>query len=170
MLQRCLTGLEGIQLQDEMWLQCFDLVIFALVNDLLEIVEEKPAKEYRNMEGTLVLSLKLLSKAFLHSLPSISPSISFCKVWVGVLSCLNRYTKVKFRGKRSEKIHELVPELLKNTLLVMKSTGVLSPSDDSGPDGLWQQTWLHVKNIAPSLQSEVFPEDKPQTTEASPAP
>lgn len=170
MLQRCLTGLEGIQLQDETWLQCFDLVIFALVNDLLEIVEEKPAKEYRNMEGTLVLSLKLLSKAFLHSLPSISRSISFSKVWVGVLSCMDRYTNVKFRGKRSEKIHELVPELLKNTLLVMKSTGVLSPSDDSGPDSLWQQTWLHVKSIAPSLQSEVFPDDEPQTTEASPAP
>lgn len=63
--------------------------------------------------------------------------------------------KLKFRGKRSEKIHELVPELLKNTLLVMKTKGILAPVDDSG-DSLWQLTWLHVKNIAPSLQGQVF--------------
>nr|XP_043608603.1 ARF guanine-nucleotide exchange factor GNOM-like [Erigeron canadensis] len=167
MLQRCLTGLEGIRLQDEMWLQCFDLAIFPLVNDLLDIAEKKSAKEYRNMEGTLVLSLKLLSKAFLHSLPSISRLISFSNIWVGVLTCMDRYTKVKFRGKRSEKIYELVPELLKNTLLVMKSKGILL-STDSAPDGIWQQTWLHVRNLAPLLQSEVYPDDeselvKPQT-------
>lgn len=163
MLQRCLTGIEGIHLQDEMWVQCFDLVIFALLDDLLEIVEEKSPKEYRNMEGTLVLSLKLLSKAFLHSLPSISRLASFSKVWVGVLNCMERYTKIKFRGKRSEKIHELIPELLKNTLLVMKSNGILSPS---GSDGIWEQTWLHVKTLAPLVQSEVFPDDEPQTMAA----
>ncbi|KAI3824074.1 hypothetical protein L1987_05521 [Smallanthus sonchifolius] len=161
MLQRCLTGLDGIHLEDDTWLQCFDSVIFPLLNDLIEIIEERSVKEYRNMEGTLVLSLKLLSKAFLHSLPRISRLGSFSKVWVGVLSGMDRYTKIKFRGKRSEKIHELVPEILKNTLLVMKSTGILSPS---GSDGLWEQTWLHVKTLAPSVQSEVFPDDEPRAT------
>ena len=63
----------------------------------------------------------------------------------------------KFRGRRSEKIHELIPELLKNTLFVMKTTGLLVPSDAIGGDSFWQLTWLHVKNITPSLQSEVFP-------------
>ncbi|KAI3713152.1 hypothetical protein L1987_71725 [Smallanthus sonchifolius] len=167
MLQQCLTGLEGIHLQDEMWVQCFDSVVFPLLNNLLEIVEEKSAKEYRNMEGTLILSLKLLSKSFLHSLPSISRSVSFSKIWVGVLSCMDRCTKVKFRGKRSEKIYELVPELLKNTLFVMKSSGVLSPN---GSDGLLEQTWLHVKSLAPSVQSEVFPNDGPRTMGAGAVP
>ncbi|KAI7754916.1 hypothetical protein M8C21_027026 [Ambrosia artemisiifolia] len=166
-LQQCLTGLEGIHLQDEAWVQCFDSVIFPLLNDLLEIVKEKPAKEYQNMEGTLILSLKLLSKSFLHSLPRVSPSASFSKIWVGVLSCMEHYTKVKFRGKRSEKIHELVPELLKNTLFVMKSTGVLSPNCSNG---LWEQTWSHVKDLAPSVQSEVFPDDEPQTVVAGAVP
>ncbi|XP_071704048.1 ARF guanine-nucleotide exchange factor GNL1-like [Rutidosis leptorrhynchoides] len=122
------------------------------------------------MEGTLVLSLKLLSKAFLHSLPSVSRSISFSKVWLGVLNCMECYTKVKFRGKRSENIYELVPELLKNTLLVMKSKGILSPSDGAGPDGVWEQTWLHVKTLSPLVQSEVFPDDEPQTMAATPVP
>ncbi|MFS8031893.1 putative Sec7 domain, guanine nucleotide exchange factor, Sec7 domain superfamily [Helianthus anomalus] len=167
MLQQCLTGLEGIHLQDDAWVQCFDSVVFPLLNDLLEIVEEKSAKEYRNMEGTLILSLKLLSKSFLHSLPRVSSSALFSKIWVGVLSCMEHYTKVKFRGKRSEKIHELVPELLKNTLFVMKSTGVLSPN---ASNGLWEQTWLHVKDLAPSVQSEVFPDDEPRTVVAGAVP
>ncbi len=64
---------------------------------------------------------------------------------------------IKFRGRRSEKIHELIPELLKNTLFVMKTAGLLTPSDSIGGDSFWQLTWLHVKNISPSLQSEVFP-------------
>ncbi|KAI3699710.1 hypothetical protein L2E82_44175 [Cichorium intybus] len=176
MLQRCLTGLDGIHLEDEMWLQCFDLVVFSVVDDLLEIIREKSAKEYRNMESTLVLSLKLLSKAFLHSLPCISRLVSFEKIWVGVLSGMERCMEVKFRGKRSEKIYELVPELLKNTLLVMKSNGILHSGGDSDSDGdgVWNQTWVHMKTLAPSLRSEVFPDDEPepgpQTVGADPVP
>nr|XP_043634837.1 ARF guanine-nucleotide exchange factor GNOM-like [Erigeron canadensis] len=160
MLQSCLTTLNGVHVQDDFWSQCFDLVVFTLVNDLLEIVQEKSPKEYRNMEGTLILSLKLLSNAFLHSLSSLSRLVSFCKVWLGVLSCMERFMKVKFRGKKSDKIHETVTELLKNILLVMKSSGILVPTDAVGSDSFWQLTWLHVKNIAPNLQTEVFPENK----------
>ncbi|KAK9039820.1 hypothetical protein V6N11_015006 [Hibiscus sabdariffa] len=40
----------------------------------------------------------------------------------------------------------------------MKTTGILMPSDNLGGENFWQLTWLYVKNIAPSLQSEVFSE------------
>ncbi|KAI3704742.1 hypothetical protein L1987_74969 [Smallanthus sonchifolius] len=158
MLQSCLTGSHGVHLQDEVWSQCFDMVVFTLVSDLLEIVQEKSLKEYRNMEGTLILSLKLLSNTFLYSLSSLSRLVSFCKVWLGVLSYMERFTKVKIRGKKSDKIQETVMELLKNNVLVMKSGGILVPTDAVGSDSFWQLTWLHVKNIAPNLQTEVFPE------------
>lgn len=160
MLQRCLTGVEMMRIPSELWSHCFDLVVFTLLDDLLEITLQQSPKDYRNMEGTLVLSLKLLSKVFLQSLQDISQSASFSKLWLGVLGCMERYMKVKFRGKRSEKIHELVPELLKNTLLVMKSSGILVPADAVTADSFWQLTWLHVKNIAPSLQLEVFSSDE----------
>ncbi|KAI3722422.1 hypothetical protein L2E82_33460 [Cichorium intybus] len=156
-LQNCLTGLDGIHLEDDLWAQCFDLVVFTLVNDLLEIVQEKSLKEYRNMEGTVILSVKLLLNVFLYCLPSLCRLVSFCKVWIGVLSCLERFMKVKIRGKTSDKVHEIVMELLKESLLVMKGSGVLVPSDSVGSDSFWQLTWLHVKNISPNLQSEVFP-------------
>lgn len=157
MLQRSLAGVDGIHLPNALWLQCFDLVIFTLLDDLLEIAVGNSPKDYRNMEGTLVLAMKLMSKVFLQLLLDLWRLPSFCKLWLGVLNRMERYMNTKFRGRRSEKIHELIPELLKNTLLVMKTTGLLVPSDTIGGDSFWQLTWLHVKNITPSLQSEVFP-------------
>ncbi|XVF16673.1 hypothetical protein REPUB_Repub10bG0052600 [Reevesia pubescens] len=168
MLQRSLAGVDGIHVPNALWFQCFDHVIFTLMDDLLEIAQGSSFKDYRKMEGTLVLATKLMSKAFLQSLQDLSQQPSFCKLWLGVLNHLERCMKVKFRGKRSEKIHELVPELLKNTLLVMKTTGILMSSDDIGGDSFWQLTWLHVKNIVPSLQSEVFSEQEMEQMQAKP--
>ncbi|EEF32377.1 pattern formation protein, putative [Ricinus communis] len=158
MLQRSMAGVDGIHLPNALWFQCFDLVIFTLLDDLLDISLESSPKNYRKMEETLVLAMKLMTKAYLQQLHDLSQQPSFCRLWLGVLNRMERYMKVKFRGKHSEKIYELVPELLKNILFVMKTTGVLLPSDDIGGDSFWQLTWLHVKNICPSLQSEVFPD------------
>ncbi|KAF5727849.1 ARF guanine-nucleotide exchange factor GNOM [Tripterygium wilfordii] len=157
-LQKCLTGVEGFHLQHGLWLQCFDLVIFTMLDDLLEIAQGHSQKDFRNMEGTLTHALKLLSKVFLQLLYDLSQLTTFCKLWLGVLGRMEKCMKVKVRGKKSEKLQELVPELLKNTLLVMKTKGVLVQRNALGGDSLWELTWLHVNNIAPSLQSEVFPD------------
>ncbi|KAJ1400960.1 Sec7, C-terminal domain superfamily [Sesbania bispinosa] len=157
-LQNCLTGSVGIHLPNGLWLQCFDQVIFTLLDDLLEISQTHSPKDYRNMEGTLILALKLLSKVFLQLLQNLSQLPDFSKLWLGVLNLLEKFMKVKIRGRRSEKLQELVPELLKNTLLVMKAGHILEESSNVGGNSLWELTWLHINNIAPSLQSEVFPE------------
>lgn len=162
-LQRCLTGIDGVALSHSLWLQCFDMVIFTMLDDLLELAQGHSQKDYRNMEGSLVLALKLLSKVFLQLLDELSQLTTFCKLWLGVLSRMEKYMKAKVRGKRSEKLQELVPELLKNTLLVMKAKGVLIQRGSLGGDSLWELTWLHVNNIAPSLQSEVFHDQGSET-------
>ncbi|CAL0308935.1 unnamed protein product [Lupinus luteus] len=157
-LQRCLTGADGIHLPHGLWLQCFDLVIFTVLDDLLEIAQGHSQKDYRNMEGTLIFAMKLLSEVFLQLLPDLSQLTTFCKLWLGVLSRMEKYMKVKVRGKRSEKLQETVPELLKNSLHVMKTRGILAQRSALGGDSLWELTWLHVNNISPSLRVEVFPE------------
>jgi hypothetical protein len=46
---------------------------------------------------------------------------------------------------------QVIPEALKNILLVMASLGVLTP----GPPGdLWEQTWKYVQAIAPNLSPD----------------
>lgn len=130
-----------------------------MLDDLLEISQGHSQKDYRNMEGTLTIAMKLLFKVFLQLLPELSQLTTFCKLWLGVLSRMEKYMKVKIRGKRSEKLQDVVSELLKNTLIEMKNRGVLAQRSALGGDSLWELTWLHVNNISPSLQSEVFPSE-----------
>ncbi|KAI4373849.1 hypothetical protein MLD38_011920 [Melastoma candidum] len=166
-LQRCLTGVDGIKIPQNVWLQCFDLVIFTMLDDLLEISIGQSQKDYRNMESTLMLAMKLLAKVFLQLLDDLLQLTTFCKLWLGVLTRMEKYMKVKVRGKKGEKLQELVPELLKNILLVMKTRAVLIQRSALGGDSLWELTWLHVNNISPSLQSDVFPNQESQQADMS---
>ncbi|XP_014496105.1 ARF guanine-nucleotide exchange factor GNOM isoform X1 [Vigna radiata var. radiata] len=162
-LQKCLKGTVGTHLPRDLWLTCFDQVIFTVLEDLLEIAQSHSQKVYPNIEGTLVIALKLVFEVFLQLLLELSQSASFCKLWEGVLSCMEKCMKMKIKGRRSENLQDLVPELLKYTLLVMKSGDILVQiNNGSGENSLWELTWLHMKNIAPSLQSEVFPEQDPE--------
>ncbi|MCI06160.1 ARF guanine-nucleotide exchange factor GNOM-like, partial [Trifolium medium] len=156
-LQKCMTEAVETRLPCDLWLQCFDQVIFTLLDDLLDIAEEHSPKDYRNIEETLILAMKLLFKVFLQLLQELSQLETFSKLWVGVLSHAENYVKAKVRGRRIEKLQFIVPELLKNTLVVMKSRGILVENSD-----LWELTWLHMKNIVPSLQSEVLQEQLDQ--------
>ncbi|KAJ4959517.1 hypothetical protein NE237_026628 [Protea cynaroides] len=161
-LQRCTTGCEEFSILPLIWMQCFDEVIFTMLDDMLEITQGQSSKDYRNMEGTLIHAVKLSSKVFLQLVNDLSSMDSFSRLWLGILGRMEKYTKVKIRGKKSEKLQELIPELLKNTLLVMKTKGVLvNPSRATGSDSLWELTWPHISNIASSLKSEVFPNQEP---------
>ncbi|XP_021762168.1 ARF guanine-nucleotide exchange factor GNOM-like [Chenopodium quinoa] len=155
-LQKCLSGAQDIHLSHNVWLQCFDVVMFPLLTDVLEIALGQSSKMYRNIEAMLVVAIKLLSKVFLLSFNEVMQLPTFCDLWITVLSQMETYMMVKIRGKKSEKLQELVPELLKNSLLIMKTRGVLIPGTGSGGDSLWEITWSHVNKIAPSLQAEVF--------------
>lgn len=157
-LQNCLIGADGIDLPHDLWLQCFDSVIFLMLDDSIEITQARSNKDYRNMEGTLILAVKLLSKSFLQLLHRLSQVETFSKLWADVLARMEKFMKVKVRGKKSEKLQELVPELLKNSLLIMKARGILTPRSSASGDGLWEVTWAIVNKIDPSLQSEVFSE------------
>ncbi|VFQ96946.1 unnamed protein product [Cuscuta campestris] len=156
MLQRCLTEVEGIHIPNDLWLQCFNQIIFTLTDDLVELTQRNNSAKDHSIEGSIVLSLKLMSKVFLQRLHDLHQLESFRTLWSTVLDCSERCANVKLRGKRSGKINEFVPELLKNILLVMKTSGVLSPTEEG--DSLWQLTWSRVEAIAPSLTpSELFP-------------
>ncbi|KAG6492473.1 ARF guanine-nucleotide exchange factor GNOM-like [Zingiber officinale] len=156
-LQKCLVGAEGMCLLPSTWLWAFDQVIFTVLDDLLEIVQNQSPKDYRNMEGTLTHAMKLLSRVFLQLVQELSQQSSFCKLWLGVIERMEKYMKVKVRGRKSEKLQELIPELLKNILLIMKSKGILSERSTTDEDNLWELAWLHINNIAPLLQSELLP-------------
>ncbi|KAF3774833.1 ARF guanine-nucleotide exchange factor GNOM [Nymphaea thermarum] len=165
LLQRCLTTAEGIGVTPTAWLHCFDHIVFTLIDDLLEIAQGHSPKDYKNMEGSMILALKLLSKVFLQLLVDLSSLPSFCKMWLGILTRMDKYGKAKIRGKRCDKLQEQVPEILKNILLVMKNRGVLVQRSALGGDSLWELTWMHVNAFAPFLLAETFPDQEPHSVD-----
>eukprot|EP00252_Welwitschia_mirabilis_P019550 TRINITY_DN4551_c0_g1_i1.p1 TRINITY_DN4551_c0_g1~~TRINITY_DN4551_c0_g1_i1.p1 ORF type:complete len:676 (-),score=134.62 TRINITY_DN4551_c0_g1_i1:404-2233(-) len=157
-LQRCLLGVDAVPLTPSVWIQCFDQVIFTMLDDLLEIAQGHSPKEYRNMEGTLFQAVKFISKIFLQLLDQLSTLPNFRKLWIGILSRMEKYMKAKLRGKGSDKLQEYIPELLKSILNVLKAKGIIVQRSTLGGDSLWELTWLHLKGISPSLQAELFPD------------
>nr|CAB3468217.1 unnamed protein product [Digitaria exilis] len=151
--------LEGIA---EMWLRLVQ-ALRKLLDELLEIAQNHSPKDFRNMEMSLLHAVKLLCKVFLQSLKDLSAQSSFGKLWLEVLDMIERFVKVKLRGRRSEKLQEAIPELVKNVLMVMKASGILSKTK-AGENSLWEATWLRVNNISPVLQSEVFPDNDDNNT------
>jgi golgi-specific brefeldin A-resistance guanine nucleotide exchange factor 1 len=114
------------------------------------------------MEVSLLHAVKLLCKVFLQSLKDISAQSSFAKLWLEVLNMIEKFMKVKVRG-RTEKLQEAIPELVKNILMVMKASGILLKAS-ANENSLWEATWLQVDKIVPSLQSEVFPDNEGEST------
>ncbi|CAN6194811.1 unnamed protein product [Urochloa humidicola] len=160
-LHRCL-GTDGISVSPSTWLMSFD-IIFQLLDELLEITQNRSPKDFRNMEMSLLHAVKLLCKVFLQSLKDLSAQSSFGKLWSEVLDMIEKFMKVKLRGRRLEKLQEAIPELVKNVLMVMKASGILSKTK-TGENSLWEATWFQVNNILPVLQSEVFPDNDGRNT------
>jgi brefeldin A-resistance guanine nucleotide exchange factor 1 len=160
-LHRCLV-VDGILVSSSTWLMAFD-IIFQLLDELLEIAQSYSPKDFRNMEVSLLHAVKLLCKVFLQSLEDLSAQGSFGKLWLEVLDMIEKFMKVKVRGRRTEKLQEAIPELLKNILMVMKASGILSKTSTS-ENSLSEATWLQVNKIAPSLQSEIFPDNEGGST------
>ncbi|GLJ15134.1 hypothetical protein SUGI_0247540 [Cryptomeria japonica] len=161
-LQQCLSAVEVTCLTPSTWTQLFDQIIFTMLDDLLEIAKGHSPKEYRNMESTLHYAMKLLSKLFLQLLDQLSSLPNFRKLWLGVLSCMEKYMNSKLRGKGNEKLQELIPELLKNMLLILNDRGVLAKKSALENSSLWEMTWIHVQGISPSLKEQLFPEKDPE--------
>jgi brefeldin A-resistance guanine nucleotide exchange factor 1 len=160
-LHRCLV-VDGISVKSSTWLMAFD-IIFQLLDELLEIAQSYSPKDFRNMEVSLLHAVKLLCKVFLQSLKDLSGQGSFDKLWWEVLDMIEKFMKVKVRGRRTEKLQEAIPELVKNILMVMKASGILSKTGAS-ENSFWEATWLQVNKIAPSLQPEIFPDNEDGST------
>eukprot|EP00252_Welwitschia_mirabilis_P027692 TRINITY_DN9572_c0_g1_i1.p1 TRINITY_DN9572_c0_g1~~TRINITY_DN9572_c0_g1_i1.p1 ORF type:complete len:309 (-),score=68.18 TRINITY_DN9572_c0_g1_i1:514-1404(-) len=157
-LQRCLSAADVGSFPNFSWPEFFEKLVFKLVDELIDISQCRSPKDYRSMEGTLQNALKLMSKCFLHLLDQLSSAPDFQSLWLGMLTRIEKFMKAKLRGKSSEKLQELVPELLKNMLLVLKAHGVLVKTEEGGSESLWEMTYTHVQEISPLLMSEIFQE------------
>lgn len=141
-------------------LACFNLVIFAMVDDLHEKTleysrREGAERETRSMEGTLAAAAELLADVFVLLLPTVAQAPGFRTFWLGVLRRMDTCMKCDLAaGGGAGLMQELVPRMLKRMIMEMKSKEVLVPREG---DELWEITHIQIQWIAPAVMDELFP-------------
>ncbi|PIA55523.1 hypothetical protein AQUCO_00700074v1 [Aquilegia coerulea] len=160
-LQRSFVLTDELGFTSTTCINCFNLVIFAMVDDLHEkMVEysrrENSIKEMRSMVATLKLAMELLKEIFLQFLRPLTESSGFRTFWLGLLRRMDTCMKAELGDDSELILQQLVPELLKEMITKMKEKEILAPKEDND---LWEITYIQIQWIAPSLKEELFPTD-----------
>lgn len=160
-LQKSFTLAADLDLSSTNCINCFNLVIFAMVDDLHEkMIEysrrENAEREMRSMEGTLKIAINFLTEAYLQFLKPISESSGFRTFWLGVLRRMDTCMKADLGAYGETKLQEVVPDLLRKMITSMKEKEILVQTEG---DDLWEITYIQIQWIAPALKDELFPEE-----------
>ncbi|XP_022728914.1 ARF guanine-nucleotide exchange factor GNL2-like [Durio zibethinus] len=160
-LRKCFKLAEGLELSSTRCINCFNLVIFAVVDDQHEkMIEysrrENAERETRSMEGTLKLSMELLTDVYLQFLNQIAKNPGFRTFWLGVLRRMDTCMKADLGEYGETKLQQVVPDLLRKMIRKMQEEEILVRKDG---DDLWDITFIQIQWIAPSLKEELFPDE-----------
>ncbi|EXB37040.1 Pattern formation protein [Morus notabilis] len=160
-LQKSFQLAEELDFTPSNCINCFNLVIFAMVDDLNEKMleysrRENAERETRGMEGTLKIAMEFLTEVYLRYVKQISSCPGFRTFWLGVLRRMDTYMKADLGEYGESKLPETVPDLLRKIIKEMKEKEILVPKEG---DDLWDITYIQIQWIAPSLKEELFPEE-----------
>ncbi|XP_010240903.1 PREDICTED: ARF guanine-nucleotide exchange factor GNL2 [Nelumbo nucifera] len=160
-LQKSFTFAEDLGFTPANCTSCFNLIIFAMVDDLHEklieyTMRDNSEKEVRSMVGTLKLAMELLTEVFLQFLKPISLTSGFRTFWLGVLRRMDTCMKADLGNIVETRLQVMVPDLLRKIITTMKEKEILVQRDG---DDLWEITYIQIQWIAPSLKEELFPEE-----------
>lgn len=125
-LQRALLVHELQTLSATEWEACFNKVLFPLLAKLLENID--PRNTIR-MEETRMRASTLLCKVFLQHLTTLARLSTFTALWLTILDYMDKYMK----SDKSDLLHDVIPESLKNMLLVMETTGLFKDAGLAAP-------------------------------------
>ncbi|XP_047320346.1 ARF guanine-nucleotide exchange factor GNL2 [Impatiens glandulifera] len=161
-LQKSFSLAEELYFTPSNCINCFNLIVFAMVDDVHEkMIEysrrENAEREMRSMEGTLRLSMELLIEVFLQLLKPLTEGAGFRTFWLGILRRMDTCMKADLGPYGVTTVQEIVPDLLRKMILHMKKEGILVQGD--GDDDLWEITYIQIQWIAPSLKDELFPDE-----------
>ncbi|KAE8706485.1 ARF guanine-nucleotide exchange factor GNL2 [Hibiscus syriacus] len=152
---------EYLELSSTRCINCSNLVIFTMVDDQhVKMIEysrrENAERETRSMEGTLKLSMELLTDVYLQYLHQIVGNPGFRTFWLGVLRRMDTCMKADMGEYGETRLKEVVPELLRKMINKMQEIGILVRKED---DDLWDITYIQIQWIAPALKDELFPDE-----------
>ena len=116
-----------------------------MLAELLQRTMDGRLKDERLMQRATTL----LSKAFLHHLHHLLALPSFPQLWLRALELLEQY----YKSPNNELLLDLVPETLKNMLLVMGASGAFDSKANlpGGDKTLAQVTQVVIAGFCPDL-------------------
>ena len=164
-LQRALLVHELQKLSAIEWEACFNKVLFPLLAKLLENIDPRNVSR---MEETRMRATSLLCKVFLQHLTTLARLSTFTALWLTILDYMDKYMK---SDKSDNLLHDVIPESLKNMLLVMENTGLFKVSSDSANIKFSQLSSINkdrMESFLPGLWEESFKNNKKNEKRLSP--
>ncbi|KAF5748605.1 GNOM-like 2 [Tripterygium wilfordii] len=163
-LQKSFILAEELDISSMNCINCFNLVIFAMVDDLHEkMVEysrrENAEREMRSMEGTLKIAIEMMTDVYLQFQKQIASNPGFRTFWLGLLRRMDTCMKADLGEYGETRLQETVPDLLRKMITKMKEEEILVQKEDDDDD-LWDITYIQIQWIVPSLKEELFPEQE----------
>lgn len=167
-LQRALLVHELQTLSAMEWEACFNKVLFPLLAKLLENIDPRNSTR---LEETRMRASSLLCKVFLQHLTTLARLSTFTALWLTILDYMDKYMK----SDKSDLLHDVIPESLKNMLLVMETTGLFSQTNsnikfsqlcvitkdriESFLPGLWEDLFKsnNLKQLQQQIQQQIAP-------------
>ncbi|EST06230.1 Sec7 domain protein [Kalmanozyma brasiliensis GHG001] len=151
----------------------FSATLFPLIEDLLkpQVYQIDPPSAANKNGGMLEIRIRasaLICKTFLHLMPSLSSGgDEFQRLWLDVLDLMDRMiNSTGGNAGRRNPLTEAIPENLKNVLLVMATSQLLSPTEEGVQKQLFDLTHDRLQRFLPGLVEEVFALSAPQETAA----
>ncbi|KAI3425868.1 hypothetical protein D9Q98_007841 [Chlorella vulgaris] len=165
-LSRALVASERLHLPPELWVQTLQELLVPVATDLARLAVKK-SKSHPGAEKSVRLAVSMLAKTVLQYIEVVQGDKDFYALWQAVLQALQDCMAV-----RHEAVQESVPENAKNMLLVLASSGILTPTwQDSSGRSLWDLTFSKVHFISSGLNPSMLQATlSPQSREVSPRP
>lgn len=145
----------------EIWISCFDSVIFPLIDELVKI---------NGVGETSSRAFALMCRLVLHISQTIMHSKELLSFWPRFLSCIKNYLVAS-----DQDLKEAARESLKNLLLVLSTHHLFGPTVPTLPEEsdnkemndeslqvmttIWTQTWTELDELLPQFKKELFPGD-----------
>eukprot|EP00164_Ancoracysta_twista_P007687 GFYU01010957.1.p1 GENE.GFYU01010957.1~~GFYU01010957.1.p1 ORF type:complete len:356 (-),score=78.61 GFYU01010957.1:319-1386(-) len=147
-LQRALLSPEVDAMPPDAWAACFTEVLFPLVKDILDPADESLANTPEELEKTWLRIATMLSKLVLQHMTLLVQLSTFDRIVLHLLSCMEQFLK----RSHGESLVEAIPEMVKNMLLVMSSSGLV---DAKHP--LWEELFTAVDRFCSDMRAEIMP-------------
>ncbi|CAG9461465.1 unnamed protein product [Pedinophyceae sp. YPF-701] len=126
-----------------------------LQGHVLPLLEHLLASQRALPDGTRLLraGVTALSRAVLHELGPLANDPGFPAVWSRALTLMESCMSLD-----SEEVSEAVPETLRNMLVVMARSQVLTPQWKEAQSGrdMWGLTWRLARSVSQSLTPELI--------------